>query len=31
VDAPAIWRREPFEAIVPFKLLRRIVAWMKEG
>lgn len=31
VDAPAIWRREPFEAIVPFKLLRRIVAWVKES
>jgi alpha/beta superfamily hydrolase len=31
VDAPAIWRREPFEAIVPFKLLRRVVAWMGEA
>jgi alpha/beta superfamily hydrolase len=30
-EAPAIWRREPFEAIVPFKLLRRIITWMKEG
>lgn len=30
-DAPAIWRQEPLEANVPFKLLRRIVAWMQEG
>lgn len=30
-DAPAIWRREPMEAIVPFKLIRRVVAWMKEA
>ncbi len=29
-NAPAIWRRRPMEAIVPFKLIRRIVAWMKE-
>jgi alpha-beta hydrolase superfamily lysophospholipase len=30
-DAPAIWRQEPFEANVPFKLLRRIVVWTQEG
>jgi len=29
-DASAIWRQEPMEAIVPFKLLRRIVAWLGE-
>ena len=29
-DAPAIWRREPMEAIVPFKLIRRVVGWMNE-
>lgn len=30
-NAPAVWRQEPLEANVPFKLLRRIVAWMQEG
>lgn len=30
-DAPAIWRRQPMEAIVPFKLIRRVVSWMKEA
>lgn len=30
-DAAAIWRQEPLEGNVPFKLLRRIVAWMQEG
>lgn len=29
-EAPAIWRREPMEAIVPIKLIRRVVAWMNE-
>jgi hypothetical protein len=29
-NAPAIWRQEPMEAIVPFKLLRRIVTWLGE-
>ena len=31
MDAPAIWRQEPLEANVPFKLLRRIAVWMQEG
>jgi pimeloyl-ACP methyl ester carboxylesterase len=30
-EAAAIWRREPREAVVPFKLIRRILSWMKEG
>lgn len=30
-DVPAIWRREPMEALVPFKLIRRILAWLKDG
>jgi pimeloyl-ACP methyl ester carboxylesterase len=30
-DVLAIWRREPMEAIVPFKLIRRVVAWMDEA
>lgn len=30
-DAPSIWRQEPLEANVPFKLLRRVVAWIQEG
>lgn len=30
-DGAAIWRREPMEAIVPVKILRRIAAWVKEG
>jgi pimeloyl-ACP methyl ester carboxylesterase len=29
-EGPAIWRREPLEAIVPFGDLRRIVAWAKQ-
>lgn len=27
-DAATIWRREPSEAIVPFKLIRHIVKWL---
>jgi uncharacterized protein len=30
-DVQAIWRREPMEAIVPFKLIRRVVTWLKEA
>jgi alpha/beta superfamily hydrolase len=30
-DGPAVWRHEPLEGIVPFKLLRRIVAWAGES
>lgn len=31
VDNIAIWRREPMEAIVPAKTIRRIVKWMIEA
>ena len=31
VENIAIWRREPMEAIVPVKTIRRIVKWIKEG
>ena len=31
IDDPVIWQREPLEAIVPFKLLRRIVSWLGGG
>ena len=30
VENIAIWRREPMEAIVPIKVIRRIVKWMLE-
>lgn len=30
IDTPEIWRREPLEAFVPLKLLRRIVEWINE-
>lgn len=30
-DAVEIWRREPMDALVPFKLIRRIVAWHGQG
>ena len=29
-DVPSVWKHEPLEANVPFKLLRRIVAWTQE-
>ncbi len=31
VENIAIWRREPMEAIVPVKTIRRIVQWIGEG
>ncbi len=31
IDNIAIWRREPMEAIVPVKAIRRIVRWITEG
>ena len=31
VNGPAVWRRDPSEGIVPFKVLRHIADWMKEG
>jgi pimeloyl-ACP methyl ester carboxylesterase len=31
VENIAIWRREPMEAIVPAKTIRRIVKWIGEG
>jgi alpha/beta superfamily hydrolase len=31
VENIAIWRREPMEAIVPVKTIRRIVKWIGEG
>lgn len=30
LEPPAIWKREPFDAIVPFKLVRHIVNWIKK-
>lgn len=31
INGPAVWRRDPSEGIVPFKILRRIADWMREG
>jgi pimeloyl-ACP methyl ester carboxylesterase len=29
-DGPEVWRRQPMEAIVPAKLLRRVIDWVRD-